>query len=89
MKFYSSQYLENIRQAITKYGNCCIPFPFVLQIHSSAPSDDTQLIEHLKELIQEIGPYVEEETVDDAEIEDELERDSEDDQPANDDMDTS
>ncbi|XP_071550297.1 uncharacterized protein [Panulirus ornatus] len=60
-----------------------------MQIHSTAPSDDVQLIEHLKELQQELGPYVEEEVLDEADIEDELERGSEDEQLQNEEMDIS
>lgn len=56
------------------------------KVHSSTPCGDEQLVEHLHELSQELGPYVEAETVDDAGIEEELQEDSDDENNA--DMDT-
>lgn len=45
-----------------------------MKIHNTAGSADVQLIEHVKELTQKLGPYTEDESVNEAEIEDELER---------------
>ncbi|XP_042878957.1 probable assembly chaperone of rpl4 [Penaeus japonicus] len=50
------------------------------QVQALAPSEDSQLIEHLEELVQELGPLseedLEEEAVDEGDIEDELQRES-------------
>lgn len=51
----------------------------MLQVHAQTPSEDTQLVDHLKELMEELGPYTEEDEEEEGEegIEEELERDSE------------
>ncbi|XP_050730743.1 uncharacterized protein LOC127005685 [Eriocheir sinensis] len=48
-----------------------------LQVHAESPSEDAQLVEHLKELMEELGPYTEAEDEEDQGIEEELEQDSE------------
>lgn len=61
-----------------------------LQVHGENPCEDVQLVEHLKELMEELGPYTEGEEPDHG-IEEELENDSEEDDDSEDDdnMDTS
>ncbi|XP_069160374.1 uncharacterized protein [Procambarus clarkii] len=60
-----------------------------LKVHAAAPCDDEQLVEHLKELLQELGPETEEETVNDVEIEDVIDRDLSDEEvPEPEEMDT-
>lgn len=72
---------------------CCVASsPCVLfQVHAESPSEDTQLVEHLKELMEELGPYTEAEDEEDQGIEEELEQDSEEEDEAEDNnaMDTS
>lgn len=62
------------------------------QVHAIAPSEDNQLIEHLEELIQELGPLseeeLEEEAVDEEDVENELQRES-DEESNEEEMDTS
>lgn len=48
-----------------------------MQVHETTPSNDEQLIEHLEELLTELGPLPEGQVPDEADIDDELE-DSED-----------
>ncbi|KAK3873764.1 hypothetical protein Pcinc_021247 [Petrolisthes cinctipes] len=61
-----------------------------MKVNKESPSDDLQLVEHLQELIEELGPYEEEETeaTNDDEIEKELEADSDDDENVEEGMDT-
>lgn len=53
---------------------------FSPKVHAIAPSEDNKLIEHLEELIQELGPLseedLEEEAVDEEDVENELQRES-------------
>ena len=52
-----------------------------LQVHSDTPCEDVQLVEHLKELMEELGPYIEREEPDqgtgELEIDSEEEEDDE------------
>lgn len=67
-------------------------FFFFSKVHAIAPSEDNQLIEHLEELIQELGPLseedLEEEAVDEEDVENELQRES-DEESNEEEMDTS
>ncbi|XP_066959729.1 uncharacterized protein [Macrobrachium rosenbergii] len=56
-----------------------------MEVHKANPSDDVQLVEHLEELLAELGPLPEDQTLDEGDTDGELEE-SEDDEPE--DMDT-
>lgn len=63
-----------------------------LQVHSATPCEDSQLVEHMQELMEELGPYIEKEEPDQyVEVEVELEEESEEEEQGNEDntMDTS
>ncbi|XP_063845134.1 uncharacterized protein LOC135091423 [Scylla paramamosain] len=59
-----------------------------LKVHSETPCEDSQLVEHMQELMEELGPYIEKEEPD-QDVEEELEEDSEEDEEEEDTMDTS